>query len=206
MINLESEAITADRMTVNEPEFGEAVFNQTGAVFSGEFDKRFQTWYSHGDREFPPLADLMARSLITGGKAGLSYFINRGGIAAPIRIMSRFQGDLVVSAAGIIESALTNTARTAEHEDVDGLILRSYVALAEKLPQVRRVVSKRSAAGLAVWTLIEAPPFDRSFRNPVYEAELAALGSSEASISFRLINSAESVFSIPQDAEVLLSR
>ncbi len=87
-----------------------------------------------------------------------------------------------------------------------------FVTLVQALPHARQVLLEATDEGPRIWTVIEAEPFDRSQREPVYTAEIEALEAHpELDADFRLINLAEYGASragdiLPDNAEVLWRR
>jgi hypothetical protein len=77
---------------------------------------------------------------------------------------------------------------------------------------VRQVRLDLSGREPLIWTVLDAPSFDRSYRDPVYDAEAAAYRSEPAAtLDFRLININETGPSavdelVPRDALLLLRR
>ncbi|MGI8549856.1 MAG: hypothetical protein ACR2PL_03505 [Dehalococcoidia bacterium] len=67
-----------------------------------------------------------------------------------------------------------------------------YVDLARTLPQVRQVLVDECSPSTAIWTVIEAEPFDESQCEPVYQAELEALiAHPDAEVDLHLVNLSE---------------
>ncbi len=87
-----------------------------------------------------------------------------------------------------------------------------FVTRVRGLPQVRQVLLETAAEAPRIWTVIEAEPFDRSQREPVYAAELEALEAfPDVDADFRLVNVSEYGASqadaiLPDDADVLWRR
>jgi hypothetical protein len=71
-------------------------------------------------------------------------------------------------------------------------LIAGFVRLVTRLPQVREIRIEEDGQDWRLWTLIQAEPFDRAAREPVYQAQLATLQDHPASnMSFRLVNLAE---------------
>jgi len=92
-----------------------------------------------------------------------------------------------------IRTAATPTA--AEWVDRAGFerVLHSYVGAITHLPQVRAVFFEGTAPAYArIWTIIDAPEFDTSYRRAIYQAQLDAIGDAGEPIAdFRVINRRE---------------
>ena len=84
-----------------------------------------------------------------------------------------------------------------------------FAKLVRALPHARQVLLEATDEGPRIWTVIEAKPFDRGQREPMYAAELEALEAHpDVDEDFRLINLAEYGESrvgdiLPENAEVL---
>ena len=71
-------------------------------------------------------------------------------------------------------------------------LINGFVRRVATLPHVREVRLVDDGQEWLLWTLIEAEPFDRSAREPVYQAQLATLQDHPATdVSFCLTNLAE---------------
>ena len=71
-------------------------------------------------------------------------------------------------------------------------LAEKFAGLALALPQVQQVLLEETDEGPTIWTIINAEPFDSSFRDPVYEAEAEALRSVNGGLAdFRLLNTRE---------------
>lgn len=96
--------------------------------------------------------------------------------------------------------------------EADHALGERFVTLVRALPQARQVLLEAADEGARIWTVIEAEPFDRGQREPVYAAEIAALEAHpDVDADFRLINLAEYGESraadvLPENAEVLWHR
>jgi hypothetical protein len=91
----------------------------------------------------------------------------------------------------------TSAVRSAANE---------FVGRVRELPQARRILLEESDEGSRIWTVIEAEPFARELRNPIYLAELAVLRSHpSAEVGFRLMNLVEqgATSIAPEGIEVL---
>jgi hypothetical protein len=103
--------------------------------------------------------------------------------------------------------AVRHGARTT---DMSALQKR-FSDLVGALPQARRVLLETTDEGVCLWTVIEARPFDRAQREPVYEAQREVLRSYPFDVEFRLINLAEygptrTSDVLPGDAQVVWAR
>jgi len=69
---------------------------------------------------------------------------------------------------------------------------RAFVERARTLSHVQQILIEESRVPARIWTIIFAPPFEDSYRVPVYEAEMA-IHQQEAYplVEFRLINMQE---------------
>jgi len=68
-------------------------------------------------------------------------------------------------------------------------LVEQFAELAFALPQVQRVVLVADDDDLTIWTVIDAEPFDRDQRYPVYGAQARVLRDAECdAVDFRLIN------------------
>jgi hypothetical protein len=96
--------------------------------------------------------------------------------------------------------------------EADHALGERFVTLVRALPQARQVLLEAAAEGARIWTVIEAEPFDRGQREPVYAAEIEALQAHPDVVAdFRLINLTEYGESraadvLPENAEVLWHR
>jgi hypothetical protein len=103
-------------------------------------------------------------------------------------------------------------ARDRFGADRQGLLVgERYVDLVRSFPQVRRVLVEATPSGPRIWTVIEAEPFDRDQREPLYAAELEATGAApEMDIDFRIVNVSEHGSSragiVPDEAVALWHR
>ena len=71
-------------------------------------------------------------------------------------------------------------------------LAEKFAGLALALPQVQQVLLEETEEGAAIWTIIDAAPFDSTFREPVYAAEAEALRSIDGGLAdFRLLNTRE---------------
>jgi len=60
------------------------------------------------------------------------------------------------------------------------------------LPHVQQILIEESRAPARIWTVISAPPFEDSYRIPVYEAEMVIhQQETYPLVEFRLINRQE---------------
>jgi hypothetical protein len=76
-------------------------------------------------------------------------------------------------------------------------VIERFLGRVCELPHVRRVVFETSSDGVRVLTVIEAPPFERRYRDTVFDAESVALAGYEgADLDFGLVNLRE----YPEDA------
>jgi len=67
-----------------------------------------------------------------------------------------------------------------------------FVGRVRELPQVTRVFLDVSGDSARLLTVIKAPPFERQYRDPVYDAELAVLAAfPDAQIDFGVVNESE---------------
>ena len=71
--------------------------------------------------------------------------------------------------------------------------IKEYVDKVTTLPQVKEVLVARDEEGATIWTVIEAPPFEFSSEEPIYEAELEVLRDSpdDVLLDVRVLNVAE---------------
>ena len=82
----------------------------------------------------------------------------------------------------------------------------------KRLPQVRRVLVETDGGAPQVWTVIEAEPFENAARDPIFDAELAAMMAHPGvPAGFRLLNSREYAGRplddyLPPDAALLYER
>ncbi len=103
------------------------------------------------------------------------------------------------------------SARPAHETSFDALVA-AFVQQAKRLPQVREILVERVEDADRIWTVIDAEPFDRSARAPVYAVELAALDAAGTpDVAFRLVNRREYAQCdlggiVPTDAAVVWSR
>ncbi len=93
--------------------------------------------------------------------------------------------------------------RVQTADELSGLLGRFVDAVSE-LPQARQILLEDTEEGPRVWTVIEAEPFDRRHREPIYQTqgELLRNGSS-IEVGFRLVNVSE--FGADRMASVLPS-
>jgi hypothetical protein len=76
-------------------------------------------------------------------------------------------------------SVQTGVTQLAEH----------FAELAFALQQVQRVILVADDGDLTIWTVIDAEPFDRGQRYPVYVAQARALSMTDCDfVDFRLVN------------------
>lgn len=69
---------------------------------------------------------------------------------------------------------------------------RAYVELISQIPEVRQVLLTSDGDSVRILTVIDAPAFDRSIRNQVYQAQQTVLESIVGpTVEFRLINCCE---------------
>ncbi len=67
-----------------------------------------------------------------------------------------------------------------------------FIDLVRELPQTRQILLEETEEGSRVWTIIETEPFDRSQREPIYQAQGEVLRSHPpADVYFRLVNISE---------------
>jgi hypothetical protein len=71
-------------------------------------------------------------------------------------------------------------------------LVNGFVRRIATLTQVRQVRLEGDGQAWRLWTLIQAEPFDRSAREPVYQAQFSSLQEHPAAnVTFRLVNLAE---------------
>jgi len=110
-------------------------------------------------------------------------------------------GVTAVTASGASSEPLYQEIRTAaapsavEWVDRAGFerVLHSYLGTVKQLPQVQAVFFEGTAPVYTrIWTIIDAPEFDTSYRQEIYQAQLDAIGEAGESIAdFRVINRRE---------------
>ena len=65
----------------------------------------------------------------------------------------------------------------------------AYAAAVQEIPYVHKVLLEESRNPAYIWTIISTPPFDDTYRTPVYEAEMAILQDAHFPlVGFRLLN------------------
>jgi len=91
-------------------------------------------------------------------------------------------------------------------------VVAAFVRRVTRLPQTCKVLIEHDGQATRIWTIIDAEPFDRSARAPVYAAELATLDEAGGlDVAFRLVNQREygqgdlSAI-VPAEAKVVWSR
>lgn len=66
---------------------------------------------------------------------------------------------------------------------------QAYAATVQEIPYVHKVLLEESRNPAYIWTIISAPPFDDTYRRPVYEAEMAILQDARFPlVGFRLLD------------------
>ncbi len=110
-------------------------------------------------------------------------------------------GVTAVTASGTSSEPVYQETRTAaaptavEWADRIGFqrVLHSYLGAITHLPQVQAVFFEGTApAYTRIWTIIDAPEFDPSYRRGIYQAQLDAIGEAgESMADFRVINRRE---------------
>ncbi|MCC7371115.1 MAG: hypothetical protein IT306_22055 [Chloroflexi bacterium] len=88
--------------------------------------------------------------------------------------------------------ARAKRAGDAEHPrkaSSENRVSAAFLRALADLDFVRNCTVEYTDAGLAIWTIIDAPLDDRAARQQVYDAELAAADEApEARVTFRLLN------------------
>jgi hypothetical protein len=71
-------------------------------------------------------------------------------------------------------------------------LLQAYVDIIASLDATQTVLAEKGSEGFAIWTVIDAEPFDWAPRESVYAAELQACDTTpETLVEFRLLNQRE---------------
>ncbi|MDO8689900.1 MAG: hypothetical protein Q7R39_07790 [Dehalococcoidia bacterium] len=94
------------------------------------------------------------------------------------------------------------------------LLCQGYVKRISGLEMVFKVIAVEDMEVITVWTVIDAPPFEDSLRQPIYQAQLQALREvkGDLALDFYVVNIAELAKPvqlasiIPSDAKVLWQR
>jgi len=81
-----------------------------------------------------------------------------------------------------------------------GKVCREYIEKISKIEAVREILVVEAEKVTTVWTIIKAPPFEDSVREPIYTAQLQILRSLERAIpiDFHILNESE----LPSDEKL----
>lgn len=79
------------------------------------------------------------------------------------------------------------------HDSIVERYSRNYQKALESLKYVKQILSIANADMYSIWTVIEAPPFDDHYRDPIYNAQLDVLQQvgDDISIDFHILNTLE---------------
>lgn len=91
--------------------------------------------------------------------------------------------DVMLASTRSIPSLETNVLRTCE----------DYVRRVKSIEIVQEILVEETEEGPTLWTIIDAPPFEYSPREPIYEAQLVTLRELEGNKfpDFRVVNVSE---------------
>ena len=79
------------------------------------------------------------------------------------------------------------------HDTIIERYSRNYQKALESLKYVKQILSVVNADMYSIWTVIEAPPFNDRYRDPIYNAQLNVLQQvgDDISIDFHILNTSE---------------
>jgi hypothetical protein len=131
-------------------------------------------------------------------ESGLNDVVTR--LAAQVELLQSELGSIRRAMSALSEHSIAHTSaeRQADPEpnhsisvddlEVRMMVWREYVRLVRPLPHVQRVVLTATRSS-RIWTIFDAEPFAREYRDPIYDAEQKALDLAGCDdLDFRLIN------------------